>query len=270
MQSRKAYLAFAFVAAASLLSAPPAAATGGGKCSPWTVKTDLESPGGDCPGCVGIMRYSVSWTGKTGAPDHVAVLVGGTDTTAVQLIPGMQVYPAGQGDPVTGLGQGVSDAIAVRVNPLPLIKQFSLVVRGGVPAPTWMSLRKGTTKTTCQVPGLKIGADQELACVPNCGNLHPKQPRKVSELVCFEGCCLNTVFDPDTGAVDDDATDLTQESKDAGCELHKKSVKDVEFIVEGVPMQGQFGSGYLSSGPDSCTTYFYGGRLYSFGNPCPQ
>ena len=34
--------------------------------------------------------------------------------------------------------------------------------------------------------------------------------------------------------------------------------------------EGQFGEGYVSSGTNSCTTRIIGGRVYTWGNPCPD
>jgi hypothetical protein len=33
--------------------------------------------------------------------------------------------------------------------------------------------------------------------------------------------------------------------------------------------KGKFGDGYISTGGDSCTTRVIGGKVYTWGTPCP-
>jgi hypothetical protein len=48
------------------------------------------------------------------------------------------------------------------------------------------------------------------------------------------------------------------------------TVDKLKVTLDGVDLgSGQFGSGYVSSGSASCTTRIIGGRLYTWGSPCP-
>jgi hypothetical protein len=73
---------------------------------------------------------------------------------------------------------------------------------------------------------------------------------------------------------------LTPESVTAGCSLHQTSVENLKLEVSdpaicgGDPSctlgAGKFGEGYVHSGSNSCTTRIIGGRMYSWGSPCPE
>jgi hypothetical protein len=47
-------------------------------------------------------------------------------------------------------------------------------------------------------------------------------------------------------------------------------VDDFDITIAGTPHgKPNFRKGYFESGIGSCTTYVWGGRAYSFGDPCP-
>jgi hypothetical protein len=73
---------------------------------------------------------------------------------------------------------------------------------------------------------------------------------------------------------------LTDASIQAGCQspdmapdgtLNPKSVEGLQLTLDGDDLgTGKFGDGYIQSGEQSCTTRIVGGKVYTWGSPCPQ
>jgi hypothetical protein len=132
MRNRNAFLSITILAAGGLLSAPPVmAAPLPQSCTagPWTVTLTAGPSVVSCDGtpCV-TATYEI--TGSL-TPDHVAGLmplelfsVTGTNLT------GNQIYAAGVGDPVFGLGASDKSREAFKVNPSAAVVDYTVWLNG--------------------------------------------------------------------------------------------------------------------------------------------
>jgi hypothetical protein len=157
-----------------------------------------------------------------------------------------------------------------------------------------VAVRHGRRIGSCEIAGLGEAAttvDSIGACVPSCGNFDPRQPLTIEEILRFNTtddsgnpieCSLRFVFNAETGEVIEEPlypggpfTDLTPDSITAGCDFEKYDVSQIELVLtdgSGTTIGGgaaTFGDGILSTGSDSCTTRVIGGRVYTWGRPCP-
>jgi hypothetical protein len=276
MQIReKVVVSLAVAAVVGLLAAPSAMATGSYSCSSFAPTVTILA--GPCPvtsanptaceqegsstGYTGI-QYQI-----TGSPDHVATVVTGDNT--VVSVPAIQFYAACAGDPLTGLGRYSCHERAVKVNPDPYTSKFWLVVAGqktGVLQS--LAAKKGSCVKSVAVTGLGLP-------------YNPFQAAQKVETVNFKGCAVRFEYNVVTGAVVSAALDPTQSSKplcgpsqnDGTCCAFNggEDVSHLELTLNGQPLgSGQFGDGYVSSGTNSCTTRVIGGRVYTWGSPCPE
>jgi hypothetical protein len=112
-------------------------------------------------------------------------------------------------------------------------------------------------------------------------DINPFQQAQKNETVNFKGCAVTFVYDVLTGSVLSAALDPAQSTKpacpagvnnDQCCAFNGgEDVSHLELTLNGQPLgSGQFGEGYVSSGTNSCTTRVIGGRVYTWGSPCPQ
>lgn len=221
--------------------------------------SDTANPSCDSPGAFTGIQYEVS-----GAPDHVATLV--TKNNNVSVATGSQVYGACVGDPVTGLGKYSCHEKAVKVNPDASTRRFWVVVDGDK-APTLTSIvaKKGRTIQAFAIMGLGFDNVQS-----------PFQTTKRSETSVFKGCAV--VFEYDgagnvTNAFNDHAQDIPAFNPNCS-QLRVNTVDKLSISVDDINLGplgiGQFGDGYISSGTNSCTTRVVGGRIYTWGSPCPN
>jgi len=276
MRTRKVLFSFAIVATAGLLAATTAMAAPPASCTTddglWYVATNGPIPFSCSAGPCSEIDYAITpISPNSGTPDHVAVLVGGTNRGDVLVPSGVQVYPAGAGDPVTLLGLGALDWMAVKVNPGPYKEFFPLVVRGGTPITTMIAVKKGRKPAgLCQIKGLTTAPADDTACVPSCGRFHPFQALKQFETIVFKGCAVKFEYDLTTGEVVNAELD-PDNSPSPTCNLTISDVGDLELSLPGLGSlgHGKFGDGYISSNDNSCTSKVIGGRLYTWGNPCP-
>jgi hypothetical protein len=231
-----------------------------GPC-PVTSATPTEcAPSGDYTG----IKYQV-----TGNPDHVATVV--TANNVVVSVPGNQFYAACAGDPVTGLGAQSCHERAVKVNPDAYTGEFWLVVEKSKGAVLESIVAK---KGSCVKPFAIAGLGYDV---------NPFAATQKTETVNFKGCAVTFVRDILTGAVLSAALDPDQStlplchSTNASPCCSDVIISDVDKLslslnVPGVGDlgTGQIGDGYISSGENSCTTRVIGGRVYTWGSPCPQ
>jgi hypothetical protein len=270
MRNGKAFLSCVVVAAVGLLDATAARATGS-SCSAFAPTVTILA--GPCPvssttpaACEASGPYTAIKYRITGFPDHVATVV--TANNVVLSVPGNQFYAACTGDPVTGLGKHSCHERAVKVNPNAYTGEFWLVV-DKAKAAVLQSLvaKKGWCTKSFAVLGLGF-------------DVNPFQATQRVETINFKGCAVRFVYDVVTGAVVSAALDPEESAKPACgpgqndntcCAFNGgEDVGHLELTLNGQSLgTGQFGEGYVSSGTDSCTTRVIGGKVYSWGSPCP-
>jgi len=213
------------------------------------------------PACTGTggwtgIQYKVNKTGLT----DVATLV--TENNSVPG--GTSIQPACKGDSKTGLGKKSCHEKAVKpvVFSVGSDKFFWVLVNGSKdPVDTTVAGKVGSKVYCSKVPGL--GLDAPAA--------------QVTETLTHDGCSVEFTLNSATGTVI--SAKLTQESIDSGCSspslgdggvIDPKSVGALEINLDGTSLgAGAFGSGYFQTGANSCITRIVGGRVYTWGNPCP-
>lgn len=273
MRNQTAFLSCAAVAVAALLAAPAAMASGSYSCSSFAPAVTVLAgpcpvssanptacePAGSVTGLTGI-KYSV-----TGSPTSVAALVTANNT----IVSSGQTYAACVGDPATGLGKQSCHEKAVAFGCSSAAAEFWVVVSGNKSAVLQsVAVKKGSCLKSFAVPGL--GTD-----------INPFQAAQKVETINFKGCAVRFQYDVVTGAVVSAAVDPSQSTKpvcatgqnDGTCCAFNggEDVSHLELTLNGQTLgSGQFGEGYVSSGTNSCTTRVIGGRVYTWGSPCPN
>jgi hypothetical protein len=225
---------------------------------------------------VGTNATSITYT-ITGnnSPDHVATVVasGSTNCLTPSVVSvagtpgsGNQSYGPGVGDPVTGLGKLACHEEAAKINPNGSVVQFTVTVSGvRSAAPKSVAVKKGSTIRSCEIVGIGDPAPPEVVA-------------PVTEIIKEPGsvCAVEFTKDQITGKLLKAA--VTGDS-DPGCTLHEIPVDQLKLEVDTPIGQcadppcalgaARFGEGYVHSGESSCTTRIIGGRVYTWGNPCP-
>jgi hypothetical protein len=250
----------ALVPPVALLAASPAMATGNTCASvsfsftvvqgPCLIK-DPASPECGSEGDYTAIQYRIGGS----SADHVFILASANSTVVVP--PALQVYPPGAGCSTTELGKDVKHLQCVKVNPNAATRTFWLVVAGKkTPIPTTVAAKKGSCLKSAAIMGFGNDSNAFQAINP-------------TEVVAFKKCKVEFVKDPVTGEVLDG--NLTPDSPE-GCRIYKNAVEDMTVTVPGAGDVGvpKFGDGYVSSGTNSCITRVIGGRVYTWGDPCPD
>jgi hypothetical protein len=234
----------------------------------------ISTPGPVASGASTSITYTIA---GPSAPDHVATVVasGSTDcfTTSITSVTGSnpasgnQKYGPAVGDPVTGLGKWACHEEAAKINPNGNVFNFSVTVSGTrSPAPKSVAVKKGSKISSCEIVGIgDPGVEPEVA--------------PVTEIIKEPGsqCAVEFTLDRITGNVLH--AEVTGDSS-AGCKLNQTPVENLSLQVNG-PFgtcadatcqlgNAKFGTGYVHSGTGSCTTRIIGGRVYSWGDPCPE
>jgi hypothetical protein len=179
---------------------------------------------------------------------------------------GNKFYDRCDGDPVSGLGKHSCHEQAAKINPSQSVQTFVIGLAGQrKPGPTSVVVKKGSQVKACRILGMGLEAGPS-----------PFQAANTIERIDFEGCPVDFVRSP-TGDVvsatlapgspgdcsspfwDDDTKELT------GMPVSQLQLKLGEQDLG----SGQFGEGYVSSGTGSCTTRIVGGKVYTWGKPCP-
>jgi len=265
MRTRNAFLSSVLAAAA--LATPEAMAGGSyGSCSSsqWTVTvqagpcpvSDASNPSCSADGGFTGIQYLVSGASR----DHVATLA--TANNTVSLATGNQDYAACEGDPVTYLGKRSCHEKAIKINPALLTTAFWVVVDGQkAPVQTSIAVKKGSCIKSYEVAGLGGAV-----------TVNPFSLIKKTQTDIFKGCAVTFEFDSVTGDVLNAYNDPDKSDPEADCsDLVVSTVDKLSLTLDGVGSlgSGQIGDGYISSGTDSCTTRVIGGRVYTWGSPCP-
>jgi hypothetical protein len=278
MRNKKvAFLSCAVVAAIGLLATPAAMATGSSCSSFNPTVTVLQGP---CPlntstptpttACATSGGYTGIQYAITGSPSTISTVVTSNNTLVRQ--PNSSVFAECVGDSETGLGKQSCHEKAIRYSCAANTTTFWVVV-------------EGTKAATLQTVAAKKNSCTRSVAVPGLGfDVNVFQASQKTETVNFKGCAVVFQYDTLTGAVQ--SATLTPESLAAGCEspnqptpgaaaLEGKPAQDLELTLKvgatAISLgEGQFGEGYVSSGTNSCTTRIIGGRVYTWGNPCPD
>ena len=302
MRNRNAFFSFAIVAAV-LLCGTVALADGKGRGHPpRNVPTPAPSPpptscstgqfearvsGGptfvpcDAPGgqCTEI-EYEVASTHHGSKSRGILVLQG---VGVWDVLPkGSQWYPpcAGVGgEHDSGFGRGSCHQQAIKVGIKRRATTFKVILAGlRQPSPTSVAAlddddhrygHDGEDLEACTILGLGLEAGPE-----------PDQTTLRKETINFKGCEVEFTLDAVTEEVAE-ARLLTFESA-PGKPCQSPSLDEKTRIIKPLPAAelevsvgevnlgaGKFGKGYLSTGTESCTTRVIGGRVYTWGSPCP-
>jgi hypothetical protein len=289
----KAFLSCAIVAAAGLLDARVALATGGSCNNPMggTITVVSVPPGSTEPGACTVedpaapaCASSGGWTGieyqVTGgsATDVVSTLVTVNNTVLpnqVYLSAGYYLkdpctVPNGGGDPTTGLGKYSCHerALRVKVGPITLpdsspAQGFWVLVKGNKqPIPTTIAQKRGVCPNKT-VAILGLGLDIPEGCVSTCGSFNPHQGVKNLQIVSWEGCVIEKHFSPTTGAflgVSTDTPGCTIEVGDFNNSLNPpRPVTNLTLTDTSGTEAITFADGDATSGDSSCFNTFVGG-----------
>jgi hypothetical protein len=301
MRNRKAFFSVGIAGAAVLLAATAVMAgdkKGGGGATnvrtpapsppPTSCETSLfdvrvsggptfvpcSAPGGQCT----EIEYEVASTHHGSKSREILVLQG---VGVWDVLPkGSQWYPPCEGvggEHDSGFGQGSCHEQAIKVKLKRGATRFKVLLAGlRRPSPTSVAALDDDHRyhddddvEACTILGLGLEAG------PN-----PDQTTLRKETINFKGCEVAFTRDAVTEEVVE-ARLLTSVS-DSGepCKsptLDEESriitplpVREVEVTLGGVPLgAGKFGDGYVSTGTESCTTRVIGGRVYTWGSPCP-
>jgi hypothetical protein len=268
MLTRKTFLCCTVVAAVGLLAASGAMASGY-SCS--TFAPTVTVAAGPCPvsstsptACEASGPYTGIKYSVTGSPDYIAALVTANNT----VVSTGKLYAPCVGDPVTELGEQSCHEQAITFGCQTVTAAFWIVVQG----------QKGAV---LQSVAVKRGGCVKSFAVAGLGfDVNPFQATQKVETVNFKGCAVKFTYDIVTGAVVSAAIDPAQSTKpvcavgqnDGTCCAFNggEDVSHLELTLNGQTLgTGQFGQGYVSSGTNSCTTRVVGGRVYTWGSPCP-
>jgi hypothetical protein len=262
MQDRKAFFSGAIAAAALLLAGISASAA--------------AQPASSCR--VGDFQFTVS-----SGPSFVPCDFSGGQCTEIEyrVLPSPGTVYALQGKGVVGVsnegqafkpcegvgsfGRGSCHEQAVRTSPDDS-GRFKITLAG---------LRRASPTSVA------IGVDPPQACeivgigLENSPN--PEEATQATETIDFKGCVVEFTRNPATGEVvsarltRDSPEDCTSPFLGAGRTLLPQPVADLEIrLKDGKSLgKGNFGDGYISTGKESCTTRVIGGRVYTWGAPCP-
>jgi hypothetical protein len=269
----KVFVSCVVAAVVGLLAAPAAMATGSYSCSSFYAAAGVQAVAGPCPVASAnpsACEPSGSFTGftgikyrVTGSPDYIAALVTANNT----VVSAGQTNAACVGDSVTGLGKQSCHEEAIAFGCNVATAEFWIVVTGQKAAVLQsVALKKNSCIKSFAVPGL--GSDS-----------NPFQTSRKTETVNFKGCAVDFVFDPVTGAVlsaqlntaeSKPLCDGTQAAGECCSPVQQQDVSHLELSLNGQSLgAGVIGDGYVSSGTNSCTTRVIGGKVYTWGSPCP-
>lgn len=228
------------------------------------ISNDPLGPSCERPGDATGIKYR-----NSGSPaDHLATLV--TANNDVSTATGNQTYGACSGDPLTHLGKYSCHEKAVKINPENQTVAFWVVAQATgatksqrLPILTSIAAKKGSCIKSVAITGLGLDGPSTF------------QTTTKTETVVFKGCAVTFELNPVTGEVINAFNDPSQSHPAPGVtcsELITSDVGDLSLNLAGVGDlgTGKIGDGYISSGDNSCTTRITGGKVYTWGSPCPQ
>jgi hypothetical protein len=256
----KAFLSCAFLGGVLLMATGAMAQT---PTSCYAGTYFVETAGPSTVSCNGATCTEITYDVSGGKPDHVAAVVASGDTDCAEKsiksvtgtnLSGHQNYFPGEGEPITGLGKWSCHDEAVKVNPNGSVSSFTITVYGARgPAPKSVVTKKGNKVGSCEILG--IGEDGAASAAP------------VTETLTHGECSVVFTLNSLTGSVIN--AELSDDSP-SGCQFFDNPVSELELALDGESLgTAQFGDGYVQSGTASCTTRVVGGRVYTWGKPCP-
>jgi len=203
------------------------------------------------------------------------------------------------GDSATDSGIGSCHEQAVRVN-----------ANGDKSATWWVAVEglrqkskttvtiKGQSEGRCTILGFGDEVEENIlpdGCVPSCGNFDEDQTITKTEILDFKGCKARFEYDLATGSVFnfgaacdtelfptvDETACCDENPNDPNCTplavnpcdfpTYSAEDQNVLVILDGasaVPVN--FGDGLVSIGTESCSCRVIGGRIYCWGQTCPE
>jgi hypothetical protein len=275
---RMAFVACTVVAVAAVIAlrpAPEAMATG--SCSSFNPMVSVVGP---CPvsstnpsGCEASGPYTaVQYSFTNSSLDHIAAVVTANNVDEVLRPPASQVFGPGVGDSVTGLGKHSQHELAIRGNSNEVTNKALWIVVDGTKTPVQQSVvaKKGFCTKSFSVLGL--GSDLPLAAPVTQTLTHCTNPADPST-------CCSVEFTLDQVGGSALKAKLTPASVALGCEspemaddgtLVGQPIANLELLLDGESLgSANYGIAELNSGTTSCTTKIIGGKVYTYGKPCP-
>lgn len=280
-------LAGVLLAAAGVMAAdpppPPFCNTANGyhieAVGPTSGPCNLSGTGGASNTCTSI-EYTIS--GGTASPDHVAAFVR-AEATLTFTAPVASVSTDCEGDPAIGVAADVvcHEHLVRWNNQQTKADKFGVEASGTRgPITTSLVVKKGRSSVgSCKIVGLGFEG------------VNPFKPLAKFEDVKFKGCTVRFTFDSSgglgsavllgqsPGGSDKPKCSDPGSDQDNCCSevisanLDKLSLKLDPSVC---PAPCELGPGafatdsYISTGSNSCTTRIIGGRLTTWGSPCPQ
>jgi len=263
-----AILAGVLLAATGVMAADPSPPTSCTTTNGWNVQAEgptqvtcVDDPNAQCTEIV----YAVTHDDITAPPDHVFTLVRAEAELTEPPADSSSVFPVCVGDNVTQVGLFACHEVAVRLNEEGTTRRFHVQARGNrAPLATSVVVKKGRRSVgSCAIVGVGLEG------------LSPFQNIQTVETVTFKECTVNFFFNALTGEFED--AELAEGSE--SCDFFETTVDKLDLALN-VPVGtcttppcdlgiGQFGEGYVATGDGSCTTRVIGGRVYTWGRPCP-
>lgn len=206
-----------------------------------------------------------------------------------------------QGDSANQLGINSCHEQAIRYNPdFVANNTFWFVVEGNrVPSATTLTIKTSTNKSAyCEILGVGDLMEENIlpdGCVPSCGNFDEDQTITKTEILDFKGCKARFEYNLTTGSVlnfgaacdtelfpsVNPTTCCAENPNDPTCTpvadnpcdfpTYSAENQNVQVILDGAPaLPVNFGDGLVSIGTESCSCRVIGGRIYCWGQTCPE
>jgi hypothetical protein len=232
-----------------------------------------DALGGQCT----EIEYEVAPTHPSRSKPRQVFVLEGVGVWDV-LPKGSQWYAPCEGIPGehdSGFGRSSCHEQAIKVNLKRGVAKFKVTLAGlRRPSPTSVAASRDDDHgddddvTACNILG--IGRE---------GGPAPDQTTQRTETINFKGCEVEFTRDRVTGEVEKARLLTVTSSSGKPCQsptlkddrtIDPRPAGEVEvFLGDQSLGLGKFGDGYISTGTASCTTRVIGGRLYTWGAPCP-
>jgi hypothetical protein len=201
----------------------------------------------------------------TGSPKNVYALAG---RGVVAVTPKASIAPPCEGQ--GSFGKGSCHEQAIRIQSSSGVQTFKITLAG---------LRLRTATSVALGPGNGDAKACTILGIGLEGGPDVNQTTAKTETVNFKGCVVEFTRDAATGDVlkavlvtdtADNGEPCTGPSVDEHGVIAPLPIEQVALTLDGVGLgAGKFGDGFISAGTESCTTRVIGGRLYTWGAPCP-
>jgi hypothetical protein len=245
---------------------------------------DVSTTGLQYVDCGSETCTRVTYTLNSSDADHVGTFVRTEAGVVTASGSYNQTSPCG-GDSVFGIADDtICHETIVRFNNKSTKSDtFTLQVAGRRDAiNTSIMVKKGKSLSSCSIAGFGLESTVSSACVSSCGDFDEDQTLLKTEILNFKGCAVR--FDRNLASGEVVSAELLPQcvgSNDDLCSpasncspLIEADVAELELFLNGTALgdgtgQGKFGDGILATGSNTCTTRVIGGRVYTWGAPCP-